>query len=33
HALLVGLSSYARDGADEEQLRRVAELAMRVTTA
>jgi AcrR family transcriptional regulator len=33
HALLVGLSSYARDGADEEQLRRVSELAMRVTTA
>ena len=33
HALLVGLSSYARDGADEEQLRRVAELAMRVMTA
>ena len=33
HALLVGLSSYARDGADEEQLRRVAELALRVTTA
>ena len=30
-ALLVGLSSYARDGADEEQLRRVAELALRVT--
>jgi AcrR family transcriptional regulator len=30
--LLVGLSSYARDGADEVQLRRVAELAMRVTT-
>jgi AcrR family transcriptional regulator len=33
HAVLVGLSSYARDGADEDQLRRVAELAMRVTTA
>lgn len=32
HALLVGLSSYARDGADEKQLRRVAELATRVTT-
>jgi AcrR family transcriptional regulator len=32
HAVLVGLSSYARDGADEEQLRRVAELALRVTT-
>jgi AcrR family transcriptional regulator len=31
HALLVGLSSYARDGADEAQLRRVAGLAMRVT--
>ena len=30
-ALHVGLSSYARDGADEEQLRRVAELALRVT--
>ncbi|MFE0751440.1 TetR/AcrR family transcriptional regulator [Gordonia sp. NPDC058843] len=30
-ALLVGLSSYARDGADETQLRRVAELALRVT--
>lgn len=29
-ALLVGLSSYARDGADEDQLRRVAELALRV---
>jgi AcrR family transcriptional regulator len=28
--LLVGLSSYARDGAGEERLRRVAELAMRV---
>lgn len=33
HALLVGLSSYARDGADDEQLRRVAELALRVTAA
>lgn len=32
-ALLVGLSTYARDGADEEQLRRVAELALRVTSA
>jgi AcrR family transcriptional regulator len=32
HAVLVGLSSYARDGADEDQLRRVAKLAMRVTT-
>lgn len=29
-ALLVGLSLYARDGADEEQLRRVAELAVNV---
>ncbi|NYH55331.1 AcrR family transcriptional regulator [Nocardiopsis arvandica] len=28
--LLVGLSAYARDGADEEQLRRVADLALRV---
>lgn len=33
HVLLVGLSSYARDGANEEQLRRVAELAMRAATA
>jgi AcrR family transcriptional regulator len=33
HALLVGLSSYARDGADEDQLRRVAELAMCVIRA
>ncbi len=32
HAMLVGMSSYARDGADEEQLRSVAELALRVTT-
>ena len=31
HALLVGLSSYARDGADEDQLRRVADLALNVT--
>lgn len=30
HVLLVGLSSYARDGADEQQLRRVTELALRV---
>jgi len=29
HVLLAGLSSYARDGASEEQLRRVAELALR----
>ncbi len=28
-ALLVGLSSYARDGADEDQLRRVCDLALR----
>ena len=28
--MLVGLSSYARDGASEEQLQRVAELALRV---
>lgn len=33
HALLVGLSSYARDGADEEQLRRVADLALSAITA
>lgn len=33
HAVLVGLSSYARDGADEEQLRRVADLALRVIPA
>ena len=32
HALLVGLSSYARDGATEQQLRRVADLAMRVVS-
>jgi AcrR family transcriptional regulator len=31
--MLVGLSSYARDGATAEQLRRVAQLAARVTTA
>lgn len=31
--LLVGLSSYARDGANEEQLRQVAELALRVVQA
>ncbi|WP_237340895.1 TetR/AcrR family transcriptional regulator [Williamsia soli] len=31
HVLLVGLSSYARDGADEQQLRRVTEMALRVT--
>lgn len=31
HVVLVGLSSYARDGADEEQLRRVTDLALRVT--
>lgn len=31
HVLLVGLSSYARDGADEQQLRRVTELALGVT--
>jgi AcrR family transcriptional regulator len=31
HVLLAGLSSYARDGADEQQLRRVTELALRVT--
>lgn len=30
HVVLAGLSSYARDGADEDQLRRVAELAARV---
>ena len=30
HVVLVGMSSYARDGADEQQLRRVAELALRV---
>lgn len=30
--MLVGLSSYARDGATEKQLRRVADLALRVTT-
>ncbi|WP_439031050.1 TetR/AcrR family transcriptional regulator [Gordonia terrae] len=30
HALLIGLSAYARDGADEEQLRHVADLALRV---
>lgn len=29
HAVLVGLSSYARDGADAEQLQRVADLALR----
>ncbi|WP_341395917.1 TetR/AcrR family transcriptional regulator [Arthrobacter sp. G119Y2] len=28
--MLVGLSSYARDGANEEQLQRVADLALRV---
>lgn len=33
HALLVGMSSYARDGADEGQLRRVAKIAMRVLPA
>jgi AcrR family transcriptional regulator len=33
HVVLVGLSSYARDGADEEQLRRVADLALRVLPA
>lgn len=31
HVLLVGLSSYARDGANEEELGRVARLAARVT--
>lgn len=30
-AVLVGLSSYARDGATEEQLRQVADLALRAT--
>lgn len=30
HVLLVGLSSYARDGASEEQLRRVSDLALGV---
>lgn len=33
HALLVGLSSLARDGADEAELRRVTELALRVLPA
>ncbi|PRY14155.1 TetR family transcriptional regulator [Kineococcus rhizosphaerae] len=30
HVVLVGLSSYARDGAGQERLRRVADLALRV---
>ncbi|MFP3713853.1 TetR/AcrR family transcriptional regulator [Puerhibacterium sp. TATVAM-FAB25] len=33
HVMLVGLSSYARDGADEQQLRRVAELALDAAEA
>jgi AcrR family transcriptional regulator len=33
HSVLVGMSSYARDGADEYQLRRVADLAIRVIPA
>ncbi|PFG33929.1 TetR/AcrR family transcriptional regulator [Sanguibacter antarcticus] len=32
HVLLVGLSSYARDGADEEHLRRVTDLALRAVS-
>lgn len=30
HVLLVGLSFYSRDGASEEQLRRVSDLALTV---
>lgn len=33
HVVLVGLSSYARDGADEHRLRRVAEVALRAAEA
>jgi AcrR family transcriptional regulator len=33
HVMLVGLSSYARDGADEQQLRHVAELALHAVEA
>lgn len=33
HVMLMGLSAYARDGADEQQLQRVAELAFHAVEA